>query len=166
MPKGKSTFRGGWDGIVVTPEGTEFVPKGVSLWEFGTTGDAKGKADDDYDKRTANPDGYDMAESTFIFVTPQSWEKADDWVAEKKKEGNNKTNVKSADNSEKKKVLEKKKDKKTDKGSSSGKNNEFENKKGERVKGIGANSANNKQASLKRKSEASGQIGPNKKIVK
>lgn len=87
MPKGKSTFRGGWDGIVVTPEGTEFVPEGVSLWEFGTTGDAKGKADGDYDKRTADPDGYDMAESTFIFVTPQSWEKADEWVAEKKKEG-------------------------------------------------------------------------------
>ena len=54
MPKGKSTFRGGWDGIVMTPEQTEFVPMGVSLWEFGTTGDAKGKANADYDKRTTD----------------------------------------------------------------------------------------------------------------
>lgn len=87
IPKGKSTNRGGWDGIVMASEANEFIPAGISLWEFGTTANAKGKADEDYDKRTADPKGFNPAESTFVFVTPQVWEGADDWVKEKIKEG-------------------------------------------------------------------------------
>ena len=87
IPKAKSTNRGGWDGVVMASEATEFVPVGVSLWEFGTTENAKGKADGDYEKRTADQKGHNAAESTFIFVTPQVWESADEWVEEKKKEG-------------------------------------------------------------------------------
>lgn len=86
IPKGKSTNRGGWDGIVISSEVTEFVPAGVSLWEFGTTGNAKGKADKDYEKRTTDPHGYDIGDATFVFITPQVWEQADEWVKEKKKE--------------------------------------------------------------------------------
>ena len=39
IPKGKAVYRGGWDGIVISPSSTEFVPEGVSLWEFGTEKD-------------------------------------------------------------------------------------------------------------------------------
>lgn len=81
MPKGKSINRGGWDGIVMASEGTEFVPAGRSFWEFGTTANAKGKADDDYSKRTPDPS------ATFIFVTPQAWEGGAEWAAEKTNEG-------------------------------------------------------------------------------
>ena len=87
IPKGKSTFRGGWDGFVNASEGTEFVPEGVSLWEFGTTGDAKGKAGGDYKKRVADPEGFDLSETTFVFVTPQIWEGADEWATDRKAEG-------------------------------------------------------------------------------
>lgn len=81
MPKGKSINRGGWDGIVMASEETEFVPAGQSFWEFGTTGNAKDKADKDYAKRTPDPN------ATFIFVTPQVWEGGANWAAEKMKEG-------------------------------------------------------------------------------
>ena len=67
FPSGSSAFVGGWDGIVNCPEEKEYVPKGISLWEFGTEEGVKGKADSDYQKRTNNPDGYDPKECTFIF---------------------------------------------------------------------------------------------------
>ena len=63
------------------------MPAGISLWEFGTSKDPKGKADDDYAKRVLNPLGYNPAESTFIFVTPRLWQNGKDWVEEKKKDG-------------------------------------------------------------------------------
>ena len=87
IPKGKSIYRGGWDGIVVSPTETEFVPEGISLWEFGTTANAEGKANEDFKKRVENARGYNPAESTFIFVTPIAWEKSEEWILEKKKEG-------------------------------------------------------------------------------
>ncbi|MEW6106765.1 MAG: hypothetical protein AB1563_10455 [Bacillota bacterium] len=43
--------------------------------------DIKGKADDDYEKRRADPRGIDPAQSTFVFVTPRRWGKKDKWVA-------------------------------------------------------------------------------------
>ena len=43
IPKGKSTFRGRCDGIIVSGEESEFVPKGYPAWEFGTLADCAGK---------------------------------------------------------------------------------------------------------------------------
>ena len=54
IPKGKSTFSGGWDGEIRNSQATEFVPEGLSFWEFGTEARPAGKAQKDYMKRTKN----------------------------------------------------------------------------------------------------------------
>lgn len=87
FPAGENVLIGGWDGILEVTEETEYLPIGLSLWEFGASKDPKGKADDDYQKRTKNPLGYNPAESTFIFVTPRLWRNGEDWANAKKKEG-------------------------------------------------------------------------------
>ena len=87
FPSGSAAYIGGWDGVVTCDEDTSYVPKGMSLWEFGTEADNKGKADDDYDKRTANSLGYITKDCVFIFVTPRFWKQKDKWIAAKKAEG-------------------------------------------------------------------------------
>ena len=87
FPSGDNVLIGGWDGILKVLEETEYLPQGTSLWEFGSNKDPKGKADDDYEKRTKSPLGFDTCESNFIFVTPRLWQKGNDWANEKKKEG-------------------------------------------------------------------------------
>jgi len=87
FPADEGVQLGGWDGIVEVEAGNDFVPDGTSGWELGVSRDVKGKADDDYGKRTANPGEIDPAKSTFIFVTPRRWGGKDDWITEKVKEG-------------------------------------------------------------------------------
>ncbi|TRX34982.1 hypothetical protein FNW52_12640 [Flavobacterium sp. ZT3R18] len=87
IPYGSASYLGGWDGIVESDEGRSFVPAGISLWEFGTDLGPKGKADEDYEKRTADPLGYPQSECTFIFVTPRLWTKKDKWKQAKLDEG-------------------------------------------------------------------------------
>jgi hypothetical protein len=86
IPKGKSTFRGGWDGFIISADESEFVPKGYSAWEFGTQADYVGKAEGDYVKRTKDTLGADPSKTTLIMVTPRTWEKKDEWVTEKMKD--------------------------------------------------------------------------------
>ncbi|MCD0478899.1 hypothetical protein LPB90_10550 [Chryseobacterium sp. LC2016-29] len=86
IPSGSATYIGGWDGIVDCETDTSYVPQGTSLWEFGTSSDPKGKADEDYTKRKKNPIGFIPSNSIYIFVTPRLWTKKEDWVAEKKAE--------------------------------------------------------------------------------
>lgn len=87
FPSGSAAYVGGWDGEVNCQEDTPYVPKGISLYEFGTEADCKGKADDDYDKRTADPLGYTQKDCVFIFITPRFWRMKDKWVKAKKAEG-------------------------------------------------------------------------------
>lgn len=87
FPSGSAAYIGGWDGEVNCQEDTPYIPKGISLYEFGTEADSKGKADDDYDKRKANSLGYNPKESVFIFVTPRFWKMKDKWVKAKQAEG-------------------------------------------------------------------------------
>lgn len=87
FPSGSAAYIGGWDGEVNCQEDTPYVPKGISLYEFGTEADSKGKADDDYDKRKANSLGYNPKDSVFIFVTPRFWKMKDKWVKAKQAEG-------------------------------------------------------------------------------
>lgn len=77
----------GWDGVVVVEEGNAFVPDATSAWELGTSTDVKGKADGDYEKRTAEPGNVDTAKSAFIFVTPKGWRDKESWVACHQAEG-------------------------------------------------------------------------------
>jgi hypothetical protein len=87
FPSGSAVFIGSWDGIVNCSIDTAYVPKGISLWEFGTEADNKGKADDDYDKRTSDPLGYNPSECTFVFITPRFWKHKDKWRTSKLAEG-------------------------------------------------------------------------------
>jgi hypothetical protein len=87
FPSGSAAFIGGWDGIVNCEDDNPYAPKGISLWEFGTEADNKGKADDDYDKRKSDPLGYTQKDCVFIFVTPRFWKMKDKWIEAKKKEG-------------------------------------------------------------------------------
>ena len=49
-----------------------FVPKGKSFWEFGTGANARKKASDDYDIRTAAIDEETRKQASLILVTPNS----------------------------------------------------------------------------------------------
>ncbi|KAA8985180.1 hypothetical protein [Halospina sp. K52047b] len=73
MPSGDSVNTGGWDGVIETIGGTEHIPAGKSVWEFGTSKSKKQKADADYDKRTMQPGNVTPADTTFVFVTPRRW---------------------------------------------------------------------------------------------
>lgn len=86
IPSGSATFIGGWDGIVKCESNTSYVPEGISLWEFGTNSNIKGKADQDYNKRKNDPIGFSPKDSVFVFVTPRLWTKKEDWIKEKRSE--------------------------------------------------------------------------------
>lgn len=78
---------GGWDGVLELAEGTEYLPQGLSVWEFGASKSVKGKADGDYQKRNANALGVDKSKATYIFVTPRRWKASSDWIKKRKSEG-------------------------------------------------------------------------------
>ena len=86
IPKGISTYNGGWDGIVSNDTATQFVPDGTSLWEMGTQQDPKLKAEKDYKKRVAEPLGQDLSTAIFVFVTTRSWKGQQKWIDDKKAE--------------------------------------------------------------------------------
>lgn len=76
----------GYDGVSRALRGSPFVPEGLTVWEMGTSDDPKGKADDDYAKRTDDPLGIKREEATFVFVTPRSWPGKTTWANEKRSE--------------------------------------------------------------------------------
>jgi len=84
FPAGENVLIGGWDGILEVYDETEYLPLGLSLWEFGTNKNIKGKADGEYEKRKAEPLGFNPSEVCFIFLTPRLWTKKEEWIAEKK----------------------------------------------------------------------------------
>ena len=75
----------GWDGIVETTRGNEFVPRGLSVWELSVNKRPQNKMKEDFKKRTKESRGLNKSQATFIFVTPRKWQKKDDWSREKKK---------------------------------------------------------------------------------
>lgn len=86
LPSDEAIQLPGWDGIVITDEGNEYVPLGLSAWELGTNSDIKGKADKEYKKRTAKPGDVEPAETCFVFVTPRRWHGKESWLEEKRRE--------------------------------------------------------------------------------
>src|ERR1700733_2916561 len=56
----------GWDGYVEAPQGTVYVPQGISCWELGTDRDIARKANQEYTDRTANSLGISPVDATFI----------------------------------------------------------------------------------------------------
>lgn len=87
FPAYESVSRPGWDGIVVAGTGDPHVPAGASAWELGVNQDITTKANGDYNKRTATPQGIVPADSVFVFVTPRRWSTKDAWIAAKAAEG-------------------------------------------------------------------------------
>jgi len=77
----------GFDGYLDVDSNSPFVPNGMSVWEFGTSGAGKTKAESDYKKRTDEVDKETRAECTLVIVTPRTWDtptvKVEDWLAEK-----------------------------------------------------------------------------------
>lgn len=85
FPAGEGVVYPGWDGILETTVDTEYLPEGFSVWEIGTSGDIKRKAEQDYQKRKKDPLGVNTKETTLIFVTPRIWSNKDEWCRQKKR---------------------------------------------------------------------------------
>ncbi|MCU7886548.1 MAG: hypothetical protein KZQ82_20350, partial [Candidatus Thiodiazotropha sp. (ex Lucinoma annulata)] len=83
FPSGDDIAIDGWDGILEVAKGNEFVPGGISGWEFGTSDNVKGKADEDYDKRTDDPRALSLEDTTYVFATSRLWSKKKTWCASK-----------------------------------------------------------------------------------
>ncbi len=86
FPSGDSVNTGGWDGTLNVSEWNEFVPLGFSVWEFGTEKSSNKKFEEDYIKRTENPNEINISETTFVFVTSRAWTGKDKKCAEKNDE--------------------------------------------------------------------------------
>lgn len=84
FPYGEDIQMGGFDGELTTESENIFVPLGQSVWEFGTTGNKKGKADEDYEKRKQNTLGKIPSETTYINVNGKKYRDKDKWIEEKK----------------------------------------------------------------------------------
>ena len=87
MRAGEGTVLRGWDGLVEATVGDAHVPLGTSRWEISTGAHPGTKAQENYDKRTSEPQDVDPASTTFIFVTPRVWSGRDTWKTERQAEG-------------------------------------------------------------------------------
>ncbi|KTC59027.1 hypothetical protein [Pseudomonas savastanoi] len=81
----------GFDGYLDVDATSPFVPDEKSIWEFGTNGAGKNKAESDYSKRTKEVSAEDRTECTLVIVSPRTWDtpavKVEDWLDEKNKLG-------------------------------------------------------------------------------
>ena len=84
MPGGDSVYRPGWDGQVTSSDASPWVPEGRSVWEIGCNSNIAGKANDDYDKRTAEFAREFRTSNSFVFVTPRRWHKKEEWGTNKR----------------------------------------------------------------------------------
>lgn len=91
FPNGDKGQVRGFDGFLEATGVAPYVPDGESIWEFGVSADAATKANADFDKRTEEVDEAKRMRTTFVFVTPRTWnngkEKLADWVDAKKNLG-------------------------------------------------------------------------------
>jgi hypothetical protein len=87
FPADEGVQRRGWDGILTVSTGNAWVPAGISVWEMGTDQTPATKAENEYTKRTADPGSIDVANATFVFVTPRKWEGRAKWRDQKRAEG-------------------------------------------------------------------------------
>ncbi len=88
FPAGEQVQRPGFDGVVEALQGNEFVPTGLSRWEMGVDQDPKGKAEKDFTKRTEDVSPEEQKRAVFVFVTPRTWTKKDEWAKEKRTDSN------------------------------------------------------------------------------
>lgn len=77
----------GFDGDLDVDAESQFVPDGQSIWEFGSGGSGKTKAEADYVKRTKQVTPELRAKTTLVIISPKTWDtpgsKLPDWLKEK-----------------------------------------------------------------------------------
>ncbi|WP_165225252.1 helix-turn-helix domain-containing protein [Aquisphaera insulae] len=83
FPSGEQVHRPDWDGVVKAGETDVHVPEEVSVWELSAEESTRSKAEDDFAKRSENPLGLDLKQTTFVFVTPRKWQAKDSWCRAK-----------------------------------------------------------------------------------
>lgn len=83
---GEDVQTGGYDGELTSESENTYVPLGKSVWEFGTTNKKKAKANEDYEKRKANPLGKTASETTYININGKKYRDKNKWTKEKKAE--------------------------------------------------------------------------------
>jgi hypothetical protein len=89
FPNGDKGQVRGFDGVLDAESNCFLVPDGESVWEFGVTEGGAAKANGDYTKRTLGLDAGVRRRTTFVFVSPRTWDsstgkKREDWVEEKR----------------------------------------------------------------------------------
>lgn len=77
----------GFDGVVVVPKSSPYVPAGMSVWELSTSADIVSKASGDYEKRSEDPLGIDASNSTYVTVTSRRWRDKASWAQAREAEG-------------------------------------------------------------------------------
>src|SRR5680860_1349768 len=87
VPAGEGVATGGWDGVVRNTKATPFVPEGLSVWEFSVEKSVGTKADEDYQKRIATPDGSPTQDCTYVAAYLRRWRDRDKWASERTIEG-------------------------------------------------------------------------------
>ena len=94
FPSGDKGRVRGFDGHLISNAQGLNVPIGESFWEFGTNEDYKRKANEDFNKRTAEVHSDIQAQSTLVIVSPWTWDssradnKIEDWIATAKNKDN------------------------------------------------------------------------------
>ncbi|QGQ26537.1 hypothetical protein F1728_29375 [Gimesia benthica] len=89
FPAYEQIQRPGFDGNVNSAEHTQYVPKGISVWEIGTSKEKKkAKANEDFSKRTKTTSVDIQKQTTFVFVTPREWRAKDSWAKEALEQSN------------------------------------------------------------------------------
>lgn len=90
FPHGSASQVRGFDGWLESDGFVPFVPKGKSLWEFGTSRDIRAKAEEDYQTRTTSIPPSIRSETTLVLVTPRVWDSPrqplEVWLVEKREE--------------------------------------------------------------------------------
>src|SRR6266545_1256812 len=81
---GVGVYGSGWDGTAKATAAGLNVPAGLSLWELSTRGDVNTKADDDFDKRDATPDGTPTSNATYVAVSTRTWRGRGEWARGKR----------------------------------------------------------------------------------
>src|SRR5208337_2665932 len=88
FPGGDASQTHGWDGVTELKKGVLFVPEGRTIWEFGAGADYKGKADDDFTKRTGEFTAEERGKHNFVFVTPRIWDTGlEEWIQQHSGDG-------------------------------------------------------------------------------
>lgn len=87
FPAGDGVMTGGWDGGCRASTATAWVPEGLSLWELSVDKSPGVKADKDYGKRDATPDGTACSDATYVEAIVRPWTKRQTWATAKAADG-------------------------------------------------------------------------------